>query len=1171
MRRRALAAYGDSVDSILRRVAFDSIMRCPRGTVLKAFPPFPPVRSLPPGVWIFMTVEQNLQALAGKWAGVPAGERANYQMYLTELAEALDVPRPQPRGSGYEFEYGISEVNANGSTTPRFIDLYRHGHFVLEAKNEDREESSDILMLGAFGQARRYANWVDGGAPPYLMALDVAKTLIVWDRWSGRFGDFHAGRRINLATLHQRPDDIALLRDIWTDPSARDPRGKAERVTKAIATRLADLARSLEDRGQDPEEVARFLIRCVFTMFAEDVGLLPDEPFRRAVEDIGLDNPDEFGDTIEELWRAMDEGGRFGLRRYLRFNGHFFKERKSLPLTRDDLLILRDAARAYWADVEPTIMGTLLTRALDPEERHRLGAEYTPRAYVERLVRPTVEEPIRERWTRVQVQVAQLLSKSGKSAAKLKKDEREALDALRDFHTWLRGLRFLDPACGSGNFLYVTMDLVKGIELEVIRAIESITGTLELSIDEVNPSQFFGIEVKAWAREIAELTLWIGFHQWWRRTHGHIQPPEPVLRDTGTLELRDAVLAWDDARDDPRRARPDPTPRIVHPVTGNLVPDPAVRLPYIEYHGARQAEWPGADFIVGNPPYMGQARQREAFGDGYVDALRAAYPEVPDSADYVMYWWHRAAQAVAEGQTMRAGLITTESITQAQNRRVMSSAAERGARVLWAVPDHAWCDGATGAEVRVTMTVIAKDPPQATLVEVEYTRYISGQTPPSIVSEKTVPRLNLDLTVHADVASAGSVPLLANEGLSSPGYKLHGAGFILPADEAERLLSAHPRHVEVIKAYRNGKDLTARPRGVSVIDFGTRSEVEAREYPVLFDLVRSRVKPERDANARSSYRDYWWRYGEPRRELRRALQGLPRYVATVETAKHSFFVFLDAAVAPDNMLVCIAVADAFALGVLSSGIHRTWALAAGGALEDKPRYNKTRCFDPFPFPNPSTDLKDRISLVSETLDHHRRDSIARDDRVTMTGMYNVLQKLRSGDPLTPRERAVHDSAACGVLNDLHVELDRLVAEAYGWPWPMERDELLERLVALHDERVEEERRGHVRWLRPEYQVARFGRGDEQEHVGLTQEAGNAATAPLSRVPLPEWPTSTIEQIRALQDVLASSSVTVEEAARRFDGARREHVARHLGTLVLLGEAVENDGFFSLPTRTARAA
>src|SRR6185312_949711 len=227
-----------------------------------------------------------------------------------------------------------------------------------------------------------------------------------------------------------------------------------------------------------------------------------------------------------------------------------------------------------------------------------------------------------------------------------------------------------------------------------------------LVLDEVHPRQFHGIEVKPWAREIAELTLWIGYHQFWRESHGGRTPPDPILEDTGTIECRDAVLAWDEIVHRPERDRPDPTPRIVSPITGEMIPDPNAKLEYYEYVGARQAEWPRADFIIGNPPYLGQARQRDAFGDGYVDSLRRVYQFIPDSADFVMYWWWHAAKLIVDGSTMRAGLITTNTITQSQSRPVIARAADDGAHVIWAAPDHPWVEEAGGAAVRVAMTVL---------------------------------------------------------------------------------------------------------------------------------------------------------------------------------------------------------------------------------------------------------------------------------------------------------------------------------------------------------------------------------------------------------------------------------------------------------------------------------
>lgn len=1102
-----------------------------------------------------------LRALAEKWDAVPAAERANFQSYATELCDALGVARPRPRGSGYEFEYPVTTTDRRtGKDTTNFIDLYRQGHFILEAKHTDAGSGADRVLGAAYGQAKGYAGDVAHGPPPYLMVMNVGRTLLVWDRWGGNYGGVNAARRIDLRTLWQRDDDIEFLRTLWETPESLNPAVRGRVVTREVAERLAKLSASLEGRGMDGERVARFLIRCVFTMFAEDVELLQGKPFQQIIEE-NRDDPEEFRLAMEDLWQKMDRGERFGARKLLRFNGHFFHNAEALELTPADLGVLADAARADWRQVEPTIFGTLLTRALDPRERHRLGAEYTPREYVERVVRQTVDVPLRERWAPVQAHVAEL------AGSRKKKDRDAALGELRGFHEWLRGLRFLDPACGSGNFLYVTLHMVKRLELEVLRAIEEITGNPELGLDEVGPAQFHGIEIKPWAREIAELTLWIGYHQFWMEHHKGGKVPEPVLEDTGTLEQRDAVLDWDEIVEVPEKSRPDPTPRIVHPVTGKLVPDPEARLVYKMYKNPRPAPWPQADFIIGNPPYLGHSRMREEFGDGYVDALRQAYPEIPDSADLVMYWWWRAALRVAAEATERAGLITTQSITQAQNRRVIAAATERGAGIVWAIADHAWCDGVQGAEVRVTMTVLAKAPPEATLVSVEYTRYIEGEKAPRVIAEMRASKLNDDLTMHADVPRAASHPLRASAGLSSMGIKLHGEGFLLQQDEAETLLRISAKHADIIRPYRNGKDFTDRPRNVFIIDFNMMLEDDAKRYPILYDLIRDRVKPHRDANVTPSMRNFWWRLGSPRPELRAALEGLKeRCIATVMTAKHRVFFFVPLEIALDQGLVGIALDEGYHLGVLSSSIHRTWALAAGAALEDKPRYNKSVTLDPFPFPDPPKELRAEIGWVAERLDQHRKDAFARDERVTMTGMYNVVAKLRSGEKLTDKERAVHEIAACGVLRDLHDELDGLVARAYGWPWPMEREEVLERLVALHDERVEEEKRGHVRWLRPEYQVPRFG-GAAPAAAEPALELPEAAAAEIAKVADKQpWPAGAIDQIGAAKAAVSTATATPAEVAATFTGAPVPLVARHLETLAMVGEVrVLPDGRYEAVT------
>ncbi len=341
----------------------------------------------------------------------------------------------------------------------------------------------------------------------------------------------------------------------------------------------------------------------------------------------------------------------------------------------------------------------------------------------------------------------------------------------------------------------------------------------------------------------------------------------------------------------------------------------------------------------------------------------------------------------------------------------------------------------------------------------------------------------------------------------------------------------------------------ARGRDVYVIDFAMKSENEARHFAVPFDLVRSRVKPERDGMRRDSRRKYWWRFGEPNPKLRRLVADLTRYIATPYVAKHRPFMFLDARTAPDDKVVVVGSDQAWILGVLSSAIHGGWALAAGSLLEDRPTYNNPRCFDPFPFPDPPAALRAQIATLAESLDAHRAAAIARDERVTMTGMYNVVEKLRSGDQLTPKERTVHELAACGILRDMHDQLDALVAEAYGWSWPLSTEEILDKLVALHDVRVAEEAQGIVRWLRPEFQAPQSAMAAPVAELALTTNVSAAAAV---AEPTP-WPAQAIEQISALKRLVTTHTLSVDDAMQQFSGARRELVERHLETLAILGE------------------
>ena len=614
----------------------------------------------------------------------------------------------------------------------------------------------------------------------------------------------------------------------------------------------------------------------------------------------------------------------------------------------------------------------------------------------------------------------------------------------------------------------------------------------------VTPAQFHGIEIKRWAKEIAELVLWIGYLQWHFRMHGKNLPvPEPVLRDYKNIECRDAVLAYDGEPELVRDKKGKPVTRWdgesmkVNAVTGEQVPDESAHVPVYKYKNPRKAEWPEADFIVGNPPFIGKNRIRITLGDAYVDALRQAHPDVSETADLVFYWWNEAAEHVATGRCARFGLITTNSITQTFNRRVIETANTRGVSLVFAIPDHPWVDTASGAAVRIAMTVGEATSRSGRLCLVTREWPIEDGVS-GVEIEECVGRISPNLTVGALVCEAK--PLTANLGISFQGIIPLGDGFKLTGDEARKFGKDMP---PVIRRYTIGRDLVQVPEERYLIDFWGLSEIEAKtRHPALYQHVLVHVKPLRDQNRRSSRRDNWWLFAENAPKLRGSLSGLSRYIGTSETSKHRTFVFIPADVLADQKLRAVALDDAYYLGVLSSRIHVSWALAVGARLEDRPVYNNTLCFEPFPFPVAIKSQQMRIRALAEELDAHRkRQQVAHSD-LTITGMYNVLEKLRSGEALSAKDKVIHEQGLVSVLKKLHDDLDAAVFDAYGWPHDLSDEQILERLVALNAERAAEEKRGLVRWLRPEFQNPTGAKAATQEKLAATDEL---------RKPLPRCP------------------------------------------------------------------
>jgi len=1129
-----------------------------------------------------------------RWAASGGNELANAQPFLKELCEVLGLPQHEPakpvnEDNAYSFERKVYLPRGDGTSEMKRLDLYKRGCFVLEAKQGKEAVAPTSLTLPMPGltkssaakrgtrawedtmaRAKRQAEYyvralpAEEGRPPFIIVADVGYCFDLYAEFSctgGMYIPFPDARsyRIKLEGL-AKPEIQDLFRALWNNPLSLDPSRRSARVTTEISKYLAELAKSLEADAHSPEEVAAFLIRCLFTMFAEDVGLLPANSFQDILGRSAA-APEVFPRLAQDLWTAMNAGEVSAVlgQRLRRFNGNIFADPQVLPLSGPQIAILLEAAKADWREVEPAIFGTMLEQALNPGDRQKLGAHYTPRAYVERLVLPTIIIPLREDWHNVQA-AASMLADQGKP--------KEAQALIADFHRRLCAVRVLDPACGSGNFLYVTLEHMKRLEAEVLNeaksygAFQTPMETKGLSVD---PHQFLGLELNPRAAHIAEMVLWIGYLQWHYRTHGTVDPPEPIIRTFHNIEHRDAVLEYEGVKPALDKSgqsitRWDGRTMKTDPVTGRDVPDEAARVEELVYEKPRPATWPEADFIVGNPPFIGAKRIRNELGDGYFKALGKTYPELDRFTDFVMFWWHKAAKLVREGRARRFGLITTNSLGQAFNRRVTVQhlTGKPPLSLIYVIPDHPWVDATDAAAVRVSMSVGVPGEIEGVLATVIAEEPTEGLDLAVSLAEQPG-RINADLTIGADVS--GTVALKANDEISGFGMALHGSGFIISHENAQDLGLGRVLGLEKhIRPFRNGRDITDRPREAMVIDLFGLSEAEVRErFPEVYQWVFERVKPERDHNNRESIRKFWWIFGWPRPLLRNALQGLSRYIVTLGTSKYCLFQFLDKEIIPDHSIIAIASSDAYHIGVLSCRIHSIWAQSAGGRLGfgNDPRYNSTLCFDPFPFPDPTPEQKERIRDLGERLDAHRKERQALHPKLTLTGMYNVLEALRAGRELSEAERVINEQGLVTTLRQLHDELDAVVAQAYGWPADLPEAEILARLVALNHERAEEEKNGIVRWLRPEYQCRDKAAPQRQAKLGLDAappKKGRKPAARKARVAPLVWPATLPEQFQAVRSALASlgGNANAEAVARFYTRAPRTRVYEILNTLVYQG-------------------
>ncbi len=958
-------------------------------------------------------------------------ERSGSQSHFIALCRLLGIKPPleeDPRGEWFAFEKGAKKTGGGDG----WADVWRRHCFAWEYKGKHKD------LNAALRQLQQYALALDN--PPLLIVSDM-ETIEIHTHFTNAVNVTH---RLTLDDL-ANPAKLDLLRWAFLEPDRLQPSRTREAVTQTAATLMGGLAQQLRQRGHDPQPVAHFMTRLLFCLFAEDIGLLPDRLFSTLVEE-SRRTPVDFPGLARDLFQAMHQGGRFGLARIAWFNGGLFNDDGCLPLEKADLDTLHSAAALDWSAIEPAIFGTLFERGLDPDKRSQLGAHYTDAASIHRLIEPVIREPLLAEWATIKAEMEQWL--------RAKKPKRaQAEPALQGFLERLRTFRVLDPACGSGNFLYLALRTLKDIEHQVMLEAEALG--LQRGFPSVGPEAVIGIEINPYAAELARLTVWIGEIQW-MLGHGYSLNDQPILKPLNSIECRDALLT---------PLSPNPSP------TGG------------EGSSVREADWPTADVIVGNPPFLGDKKQLAELGDQYAGLLRRVYQgRVPGGADLVCYWFEKARAQIEAGQAQRAGLVATNSIRGGQNRKVLDRIRETGA-IFNAWSDEPWIN--EGAAVRVSLVCFGTAFPSPACG-----RGVGGEG--VMLDGQPVTAIHADLTggATAGVDLTLAKPLLENMHIAFQGPVKVGA-FDIPGEQARAWLKLpNPNgrsNSDVLRPWVNGMDITRRSSDTWIIDFGIDlPEDQAALYETPFEYAVKNIKPLRVGKREDRTNQRWWLMQRTRPELRRAVAQLNRFIATPRVAKHRLFIWLNAIVLPDSRVYAIAGDDDATFGILHSRIHELWSLATCSwhGVGNDPTYNAHSCFETFPFPdgfqpNRSALTPTPLPLAGEGLEIAEAARRLNELRENWLNPPQWVERIPETAPLPlagegPGVRAYPDriipkpehaaelkkrtltnlyNQRPTWLDHAHRALDQAVAAAYGWPADLSDDEVVRRLLALNRERT----------------------------------------------------------------------------------------------------------------------
>jgi len=998
-----------------------------------------------------------------KWARYSGKETAAYQEHFNDLCALLGEPTPaaaDPTGNeSFCFQkrvvkdeelFALAESGrvAEEPEPERergFADVWKRGCFAWEYKGKKKN------LDAAYQQLLRYRESLLN--PPLLVVCDFDR-YIIRTNFNGTVQETYEFTNANV----DDPKFLQLLGAVFTNPEFLKPQRTTDEVTEKLAQQIGEVARLLQKREsvelidaysrrelavaqRKNLRIARFLNRIVFCFFAEDTGLLP----KNVVTEIfktGVDDPAHFAEVLEDLFRKMAKGGTFGAHKIRHFNGHLFEEATVFELTEEEIGKLAVAGEADWQFIQPSIMGNLFERGLDPDHRAQLGAHYTSEEDIKTLVEPVLMAPLRREWSTIKGELASSFVRGeGKASDRAK---------LSSFHDQLAGITVLDPACGSGNFLYVSLQLLLDLEKELIAF------ATQLGFDfksRVNVQQLKAIELNAYAFELAQVSVQIGYLKW-RRDNGFPNERDPVLQELDHFQNEDALLV-------PHFRSKAKT--LKEAQAGEHAADDALKF-YTE------RKWPTCDVIVSNPPFLGDKLMRSEMGNDYVKELRRTYGDrIPGQSDLCCYWFEKARDSIEHKHCKRAGLLATQGIRGGANREVLKRIKQTG-DIFFAISDREWI--LDGANVHVSMI-----------------GFDDGSDNVRMLDSKLVLRTNANLTAEADISSAARIK--ANAEIGFIGVSMHGP---LDIDEAKAIefctAGGNPTgyaNSDVVRPILNAFEITKRAEPRWIIAFDPDSTAQASAlYEMPFGYVEKHVRPVRAENKRKIYRERWWVHGEARPAMLQSLRPLPRFLATPRVSKHRVFVWISPEYLPSDATVAFARDDDYFFGVLHSRFHEVWALKLGTRLETRPRYTPTTCFETFPLPEPNEQQKINISAAAKEL-NELRENWLNPPEWTIT---RVLEFPGSSDG--PWSRFIIDANARGIgtvrypraeardeecakklakrtltnlynerpawLMNAHAKLDAAVAAAYGFAADLKDEQILEKLLALNTERANKERK-----------------------------------------------------------------------------------------------------------------